>query len=409
MIKLIFFDYDLTIADTRKFVKKSYNALCKASGVKPTKKGFEAYTGKRVSENIKFFSEISKRKKSEQELYKVFFDAHKDEEKKAKLYNKEIFSLLKNKKIKIIIISNNSKKIIQKVLQYNKMHFDKIIADEDMKKGEEKHEKILSELKKLGLKKDAALYVGDHINDIEEARKAGIKIASVTTGVFSKNELKKYKPDFIIENLSELKKVIMPIKNIIFDIGGVFVWKDWESIKKEMMEKHGFSTRIYSDYPKKVQANYKNVLIGKASLKDVFKIISQKKNLKKILEDYESLNKKYQCVNKPLLDYANLLKKNYKLYCLTDVSDLHYQFHKKNGIYKPFIKTYASCKIGIRKPNRKIFLRVLKENNLNPVETLFVDDIESNVEKAKSLGIKGIIFKSNQDLFKKFLELGIKI
>ena len=53
-----------------------------------------------------------------------------------------------------------------------------------------------------------------------------------------------------------------------------------------------------------------------------------------------------------------------------------------------FEKTYYSHLTGKRKPEPAIFEQVLKENNLKPQETLFIDDSPQHLEAAKKLGIQ---------------------
>ncbi|MGN6637868.1 MAG: HAD-IA family hydrolase, partial [Mucilaginibacter sp.] len=59
-----------------------------------------------------------------------------------------------------------------------------------------------------------------------------------------------------------------------------------------------------------------------------------------------------------------------------------------------FEKTYYSHLVGMRKPDKAIFEKVLHENNLKPEETLFIDDIAANLEAAKELGIQTYLMKS---------------
>jgi putative hydrolase of the HAD superfamily len=44
--------------------------------------------------------------------------------------------------------------------------------------------------------------------------------------------------------------------------------------------------------------------------------------------------------------------------------------------------------MGKRKPDAEIFQQVLDENNLDPAETLFIDDSLQHIEGAKKLGIQ---------------------
>jgi glucose-1-phosphatase len=55
-----------------------------------------------------------------------------------------------------------------------------------------------------------------------------------------------------------------------------------------------------------------------------------------------------------------------------------------------FHKAYYSHLIGLRKPDPRIFELVLRENNLKPGETLFLDDLGENLKSARALGIQTI-------------------
>jgi epoxide hydrolase-like predicted phosphatase len=200
----------------------------------------------------------------------------------------------------------------------------------------------------------------------------------------------------------------MTIKTIIFDVGGVLTNKDWNKINRSMLKKYNFSVKI-SDYPGLMEKYYMGLHIGKISFNEVMKVLSKKKKINLILKDYVLLHKKYTKINYRLYALLKKLKKNYKLYCLTDINDLHYKLNKKEGIYSPFVKTYASCKIGLKKPDLRCFRLILKNHNLNPREVLFIDDRIENLISAKKLGMKAILFRKNNQLINDLNKLGIKI
>lgn len=204
-VKAVFFDFDMTLADTEKGVLATYKEFCKFANMFPHKHALGQYMGNKVSENIEKFT---KNKKEQKLLYKLFLRVFMHEIPYFTVYGKELLSHLKKNKIKIIIISNNSRKAIKAACRYWKIPHDMIVGDEDMRKDWEKHQEITYVIKKLQLKKSQVLYVGDHIHDIQEAKKAKLKIASVTTGVFGKKELLRYHPDYIINNLNELIQLI---------------------------------------------------------------------------------------------------------------------------------------------------------------------------------------------------------
>jgi phosphoglycolate phosphatase len=205
MIKAVFFDFDMTLANTEKGALATYTAFCKFANLFPHKSALGEFTGSKVSENIKKFTS----NKTEQKmLYNLFLKIFAYEIPSFEVYGKDLLLYLKKKKIKIIIISNNSKKAVKAACKYWKIPYDILVGDEDMRKEWEKHQEITFLRKKLKLKNSQVLYVGDHIHDIEEAKKAKIHIASVTTGMFSRRELLRYHPDHIVNDLNKLIKII---------------------------------------------------------------------------------------------------------------------------------------------------------------------------------------------------------
>ncbi|WP_024787367.1 MULTISPECIES: TIGR01458 family HAD-type hydrolase [unclassified Lebetimonas] len=61
----------------------------------------------------------------------------------------------------------------------------------------------------MELNKNEVIMIGDDIeSDITGAKKCGIKTVLVKTGKFKKNDLKKAKPDFLIESIKEIVSVL---------------------------------------------------------------------------------------------------------------------------------------------------------------------------------------------------------
>ncbi|WPU91758.1 HAD family phosphatase [Mucilaginibacter sabulilitoris] len=90
------------------------------------------------------------------------------------------------------------------------------------------------------------------------------------------------------------------------------------------------------------------------------------------------------------------LKEKYRTFLLSNINAIHYD-HIMNylksefnfdGNNHLFEKTYYSHLTGKRKPEPEIFELVLKENNLNPSETLFIDDSPQHLAAAQKLGIQ---------------------
>lgn len=61
----------------------------------------------------------------------------------------------------------------------------------------------------------------------------------------------------------------------------------------------------------------------------------------------------------------------------------------------------------MRKPNREIFEFVMHENNLNPKETLFIDDSPQHLKTADILGLNTHLLTADETLESYLYDSGI--
>jgi HAD superfamily hydrolase (TIGR01509 family) len=69
-----------------------------------------------------------------------------------------------------------------------------------------------------------------------------------------------------------------------------------------------------------------------------------------------------------------------------------------------FEKVYYSWQTGFIKPDPLCWQTILAENNLQPADTLYLDDSAANVEAAKTLGINAFVFQGAEET-KKILNI----
>ena len=107
------------------------------------------------------------------------------------------------------------------------------------------------------------------------------------------------------------------------------------------------------------------------------------------------------------------LKNNYRTFMLSNTNAIHVQrygkswkdkFGLEDGLSNLFEQVYYSHKVGLKKPDHKIFCYILKENKLKPEETLFIDDSVQNIITANNLGLKTINLTERISLLKLFKE-----
>lgn len=88
-----------------------------------------------------------------------------------------------------------------------------------------------------------------------------------------------------------------------------------------------------------------------------------------------------------------------KLYLLSNISEGFAENYKNvmalKSLFEIFDGLVFSAPIGLTKPDKEIFDYVLAKYNLNPQETVFIDDNINNILGARASGIKGYLFDGN--------------
>ena len=84
----------------------------------------------------------------------------------------------------------------------------------------------------------------------------------------------------------------------------------------------------------------------------------------------------------------NLKKKGKKIYILSNFpGDQFDNFMKQNKFLNEFDDMIISGKVGLKKPDKKIYELAIKKFDCNPNKTLFIDDRPENTKAAQNLGI----------------------
>ncbi|HEY2852171.1 MAG TPA: HAD family phosphatase [Gemmatimonadaceae bacterium] len=82
---------------------------------------------------------------------------------------------------------------------------------------------------------------------------------------------------------------------------------------------------------------------------------------------------------------------------------------RKFGLCELFDVFFSSCWLGVRKPTRQIYERVLGMTQADPANSLFVDDREQNLAPARALGMQTIHFTNAETLARSFADLGFDL
>jgi HAD superfamily hydrolase (TIGR01549 family) len=196
------------------------------------------------------------------------------------------------------------------------------------------------------------------------------------------------------------------IQNIIFDLGGVIIDLDIESTIAAMNQIGHVPFDRYYNQAKQIDL-FNDLDTGKISPEKFFRQLKKEINFRgRDHELVDAWNAMLLDVPDKRLDVLVKAKQNYNTFLLSNTNEPHievferdlYNIHGVKNFEDYFDKVYYSCRVGMRKPNKEFFELVLKENDLDPAETVFIDDSIQHVQGAGECGIKAYLLNKNMEV-----------
>lgn len=192
------------------------------------------------------------------------------------------------------------------------------------------------------------------------------------------------------------------LKNILFDLGGVILDLNVSATLEAFLEM-GFPRELLN-YPENFHTDvFYKYETGKTSTSEFRDAIRKITGINFSNEEFDhAWNAMLARVPKKRIGILKSLSSQYKLYILSNTSPLHIE--KFNAMFREaagfelnevFSRCYYSHETGLHKPDAESFQHVLKDAEILPQETLFLDDNIHNVKSAKELGFNVIHITDN--------------
>lgn len=111
--------------------------------------------------------------------------------------------------------------------------------------------------------------------------------------------------------------------------------------------------------------------------------------------------------NSDIVPLVKRVKEKYRIALLSNTSESHW---KKSLEIAPvlslFSDRFTSFRLGAMKPDAGVYTTVAGFLDVSPSSILFIDDVEENINAAIAVGMKGIVYKSVEDLQSQMDKLG---
>lgn len=90
-----------------------------------------------------------------------------------------------------------------------------------------------------------------------------------------------------------------------------------------------------------------------------------------------------------------LKAKGYPLYCLSNMHFASIEYlEREHSFWDVFRGRVISCRLNLCKPEAGIYEHLLRTFDLAPAQTLFLDDVQKNLDAAAKLGIQTLKFEN---------------
>ena len=188
---------------------------------------------------------------------------------------------------------------------------------------------------------------------------------------------------------------VTPIKAVIFDMGGILEAPFDDVLFPELARTLGMPE------PQLRQARSADSLaltLGRMTLREFYARVAREAG--SAVEADAAVARHlavYEAATGPLdagvLALVQGLRRRHVVACLTNTEVEVGRFNRDRGLYRAFDRAFLSTELGLHKPERAIFDRVMAELGFAPAEAVFTDDKRENVVGARTAGLHAIRYR----------------
>ena len=189
----------------------------------------------------------------------------------------------------------------------------------------------------------------------------------------------------------------MNYKAIIWDFGGVITSSPFEAFNKFELSNNlpkDIIRTINSENPdNNAWAKFERNDIDLDEFDNLFSIEADKKGFK--ISGKQVVKLLSGEIRKQMVDFLSLLKKDYKLGCITNniqnsKNEKVNHLNEAGQVMKIFDHIIESSKVGLRIPDPKIYYMSCDALGVKPEECIYLDDLGINLKPAREIGMTTI-------------------
>jgi putative hydrolase of the HAD superfamily len=203
------------------------------------------------------------------------------------------------------------------------------------------------------------------------------------------------------------------INDIVFDLGNVLVPFDWNRALTRLRPRLPlrFANMLAHD-----EKSFRQIFLqhgleletGRMDFQTFWGLTTGEIGLNMTLGEFRDVWCDIFDVQESVVSLAERLTRKYGVWLASNTCREHFEWIQERFPRIGFFRGAAlSYELGIMKPSREYYEKALELFGIEPLGSVFIDDIPDNVEGARLVGMRGIVFRGYGDLVKALDGLGV--
>ncbi|MGH8131807.1 MAG: HAD family hydrolase [Steroidobacteraceae bacterium] len=181
------------------------------------------------------------------------------------------------------------------------------------------------------------------------------------------------------------------IRNIVFDIGWVFVRLNYRPIL-EFLKERGVPAREFDTVLESVMLDDHES--GRLHGRGLLERLAGLARAPVALEDLHAKWVDVFELEPSMVELAHRLSEAHRVYLLSNIGDLHWaHLSREYRLHRIGHGALPSYLAGVMKPHAGIYAEAERRFALTPEETVFIDDRADNIDAARARGWHGIVHR----------------
>ncbi len=205
------------------------------------------------------------------------------------------------------------------------------------------------------------------------------------------------------------------IRHIVFDLGNVLVQLDRDTPYRRLAPHLPFDRAALARLDREgidslIQEPAEALETGRIEFAEFHEWVSDILRVSLTLDELHFIWCDMFRMNAEMVELGRQLASAYDTVLASNTSRAHYDWIIGKFPQVAFFRAAAlSYELGVMKPERQYYEKMIGCLNIDPGRSVFIDDLAENIAAAVRSGFRGIVFRGRDPLLKELARLGVQI